>query len=259
MECFFITLGTALANQLDLAKFPEDTWRPKSGPNQNFESYLRREVLGNVRRPLIWALDEVDRLFTCPFGSEVFGLFRSWHNARALDPESPWRALTLVICYATEAHLFITDLNQSPFNVGTRVRLSDFGPTEIHSLNERYGKPLPGKDEIARFMQLLGGQPYLVRRGLHELVTRKITISELERVAPTEEGPFSDHLKRFLVLLSRNEAALQFLRDALAGRPNNDAKLFFRLRASGLMRGEAPAEATFRCDLYAQYLRRHLT
>jgi class 3 adenylate cyclase len=259
LESFFITLGTALANQLDLEKFPEDTWRPKSGPNQNFESYLRREVLGSIRRPLIWALDEVDRLFSCPFGSEVFGLFRSWHNARALDPESPWRALTLVICYATEAHLFITDLNQSPFNVGTRVRLKDFGSTEVRYLNELYGQPLKGSGEIERFMQLLGGQPYLVRRGMHEMVVRGIPMAELERLAPTEEGPFADHLKRFLVLLSRNEAALQFLREALSGRQNSDAKLFHRLRAAGLLRGEAPADAAFRCELYAQYLRRHLT
>ncbi len=258
LESFFITLGTALANQLDLEKFPEDTWRPKSGPNQNFESYVRREVLGKARKPLIWALDEVDRLFTCPFGSEVFGLFRSWHNARALDPESPWRGLTMVICYATEAHLFITDLNQSPFNVGTRVRLHDFGPTEMRRLNEIYDQPLAETGDFERFGRLLGGQPYLVRRGLHEMVVRQIPVAELERIGPAEEGPFADHLKRFLVLLSGNDAALQFLRALLSGKEGGDAKLFHKLRAAGLLRGETPADAAFRCELYAQYLGRHL-
>jgi hypothetical protein len=80
-------------------------------------------VLGAVTGPVVWGLDEVDRLFSVPFGSEVFGLFRSWHNKRALDPSGPWARLTLAIAYATEAHLFITDLNQSPFNVGTRLAL----------------------------------------------------------------------------------------------------------------------------------------
>ena len=258
LESFYLTLGTALASQLDLDKFPEDTWRPKSGPNQNFESYIRREVLGSQRAPFIWALDEVDRLFTCPFGSEVFGLFRSWHNARALDPESPWHRLTMIICYATEAHLFITDLNQSPFNVGTRVRLRDFGASEMRQLNQLHGQPLTTPDEFARFVRLLGGQPYLVRRGLHEMVANGMTLVELERSAPLEQGPFADHLKRFLVLLSGNADALQFLREALAGTKSNDAKLFHRLRAAGLLHGETPADATFRCDLYAQYLRRHL-
>src|SRR5262249_16627693 len=225
LESFFITLGTALANQLDLEKFPEDVWRPKSGPNQNFENYVRREVLRSVQVPLVWALDEVDRLFTCPFGSEVFGLFRSWHNARALDPESPWHSLTMVICYATEAHLFITDLNQSPFNVGTRVRLQDFERTEVSRLNQLYGNPLPAED-FEGFLNLLGGQPYLVRRALHEMVERHQTFEVLGKVAPTEEGPFADHLKRFLVLLSRNEAALDFLRGLLTSRPVSDSKLF---------------------------------
>jgi hypothetical protein len=258
LESFFITLGTALANQLDLEKFPEDVWRSKSGPNQNFENYLRREVLRSLKGPLVWALDEVDRLFTCPFGSEVFGLFRSWHNARALDPESPWRALTQIICYATEAHLFITDINQSPFNVGTRVRLQDFGLGEVRQLNHRYGQPLRPED-FEGFMRLVGGQPYLTRRALHEMVGRGIKLDDLEKTASTEEGPFADHLKRFLVLLSGNEAALNLLRGLFAGKAPTDAKLFYRLRAAGLLRGETPATATFRSDLYARYLRGHLT
>jgi hypothetical protein len=253
-----MTLGTALATQLDLEKFPEEVWRAKSGPNQNFESYLRREVLNKLGRPLVWALDEVDRLFTCPFGSEVFGLFRSWHNARALDPESPWRDLTMVICYATEAHLFITDLNQSPFNVGTRVRLQDFSPAQIGELNQRYGRPLEKETELSEFCRLLGGQPYLTQRGFHEMVARHRPLAELREAATTDEGPFSDHLKRFLVLLSANQAALEFLRALLQGRGTNDAKLFYRLRAAGLVKGETPADATFRCDLYQRYFARHL-
>jgi len=258
LESFFVTLGTALANQLELEKFPEDTWRAKSGPNQNFESYLRREVLGQMQKPLIWALDEVDRLFTCPFGSEVFGLFRSWHNARALAPDSPWHGLTLVICYATEAHLFITDLNQSPFNVGTRVRLHDFGSTQVQHLNQLYGRPLKEKTEFDRFLRLLGGQPYLVRRGLHEMTAHGVSIDELEKLGPTDESPFADHLKRFLVLLSSNEAALGFLSALIRGEENSDRKLFYRLRAAGLLKGETLTDAAFRCELYARYLRRHL-
>ena len=62
--------------------------------------------VGMVQR----VMDEVDRLFAYPFASEVFGLFRSWHNERALRPYAPWRQLTLAIAYATEAHLFISEL-----------------------------------------------------------------------------------------------------------------------------------------------------
>ena len=135
IETFYMTIGYIIAEQLELNVFPEDIWKKNRAPSMNFERYLRREVLEKISEPLVWGLDEVDRLFSCSYGSEVFGFFRSLHNARALDPDSPWSRLTMIIAYATEAHLFITDLNQSPFNVGTRLILEDFNAEQISELN----------------------------------------------------------------------------------------------------------------------------
>ena len=137
----YLTLAESMAEQLDLSVFAQDVWDERRGPNVNFERYLRREVLAKLNAPLVWGLDEVDRLFSCAFGSEVFGLFRSWHNERALDPNGPWAGMTLAIAYATEAHLFITDMNQSPFNVGTRLALDDFTFEQVTELNRRYRAP----------------------------------------------------------------------------------------------------------------------
>src|SRR4030095_4393445 len=109
----------------------------------------------------------------------VFGLFRSWHNERALDPGGPWSRLTLAIAYATEAHLFITDVNQSPFNVGTRLTLEDFTFDQVADLNQRYGSPLRNAVEVRRLFTLLGGQPHLVRRGLNELAAGNVTLPQL--------------------------------------------------------------------------------
>ena len=64
---------------------------PGTGAAINFQRYVRRAVLAEGSPPVVWGLDEVDRLFTCEFGNEVFGLFRSWHNERSLDPEGPWQ------------------------------------------------------------------------------------------------------------------------------------------------------------------------
>src|ERR1044071_6110944 len=136
---------------------PADIWRPQRGPNPNFRRSLHREVMETSSVPLVWGLDEVDRLFDCDFGTEIFGLFRSWHNDRALDPTGPWGQLTLAIAYATEAHLFITDLNQSPFNVGTRLALEDFTLAKVADLNARYAAPLKTDAEVARYHRLVGG------------------------------------------------------------------------------------------------------
>src|SRR5205085_11513827 len=159
-------------------------------PSMNFERYVRREVLGKISGPLVWGLDEVDRLFTCPFGSEVFGLFRSWHNERSLDPTGPWQRLTLAIVYATEAHLFITDINQSPFNVGTRLTLEDFTFEQVAELNGRYGSPLPDSASLQRFYALVGGNPYLVQRGLDEISSRGLNAEALEHEVEQDDGAF---------------------------------------------------------------------
>ncbi len=258
VESFYLALAEIIADQLDLDLLPDEAWNPHRGPTINFERYLRREVLRKIATPVVWGIDEVDRLFTCPFGSEVFGLFRSWHNERALDPTGPWQQLTLAMAYATEAHLFITDMNQSPFNVGTRLEIGDFTSDQVAELNRRYGSPLGSLAEVMRYYRLVSGHPYLVRCGLHEMVTHKMNIPALESVAAHDEGPFGDHLRRLLMSLSQDAALSEIVRQVLLGQPCPDQESFYRLRSAGLMTGDSPRNARPRCLLYANYLEQHL-
>jgi serine/threonine protein kinase len=258
IESLFMTLGELIADQLDLDVYPEDVWKPRRAPSINFERYIRREVLEKISTPLVWGLDEVDRLFTCPYASEVFGLFRTWHNERAVDPTAPWGRLTLAIVYATEAHLFITDQNQSPFNVGTRLELKDFNIEQVGELNARHGSVLAGMDEVARYFQLVGGHPYLVRRGFHEMTTNNLDLAAFETLADRDEGPFGDHLRRILVLLARDPALSEVVRGVLRGEPCPTVEDFYRLRSAGVMAGDSAQDVRPRCQLYATYLKRHL-
>ncbi|HLK59785.1 MAG TPA: AAA-like domain-containing protein, partial [Chthonomonadaceae bacterium] len=258
-EALFNHLAERIADQLDLDISLDVVWNPRRSWNVNFERFLRREVLDAAASPVVWALDEVDRLFACPFGSEVFGMFRSWHNERSLNPEGPWGRLTLAIAYATEAHLFITDLNQSPFNVGTRLALEDFTQGEVQELNRRYGSPLKNDAERERFYSLLGGHPYLTRRGLEEMVADEIDLSALEARADREEGPFADHLRRIVHALQQDDRLADFVRGLLHGIPRNDPDSFYRLRSAGILAGETVQDARLRCRLYALYLDRHLS
>jgi serine/threonine protein kinase len=257
-EQFYMALGGLIADQLDLEVYPEDVWKPRRAPSVNFERYVRREVLEKVEGALVWGMDEVDRLFTCAFGSEVFGLFRTWHNERAVDPSAPWGRLTLAIVYATEAHLFIADQNQSPFNVGTRLELKDFTEEQVSELNARHGSPLGDAGEVERFYGLLGGHPYLVRRGLHEMVTNNLPLDAFEKLADQEEGPFGDHLRRILVLLAQDPALADIARAVVAGYPCPTSEAFYRLRSAGVMSGDSQRDLRPRCQLYAVYLKRHL-
>jgi hypothetical protein len=255
---FYLTLAETVAEQLGLSVFPQDGWEERRSPNVNFERYVRREVLGKLNAPLVWGLDEVDRLFTCSFGAEVFGLFRSWHNERALDPSGPWSGLTLAIVYATEAHLFITDMNQSPFNVGTRLALDDFNRDQVSELNRRYGSPLPDAAALDRFFHLVSGHPFLVRRALHEMVTQRLDVGALEAQADLDEGIFGDHLRRMLMVLARDPALTDVVRGILVGAPCPTPESFYRLRSAGLITGSSPNDVRPRCELYATYLKRRL-
>jgi hypothetical protein len=258
VDRFFRALAEMIADRLDLDVLPDQVWRPQLGASANFARYLRRQVLDNREEPLVWGLDEVDRLFDRDYGSQVFGLFRAWYNERQVEPSSPWSRLILTIAYATEAHLFITDPNQSPFNVGTRLMLQDFTLAQVEDLSERHGSPLHGRDEVERFHHLLSGQPFLVRRGLLEMASQGLDISTLEAQADRDEGIFGDHLRRMLVLLVKDSELREVVRGVLRGEPCPTPESFFRLRSAGVMTGDSARDVRPRCQLYARYLSRHL-
>ena len=164
----------------------------------------------------------------------------------------------MAIAYATEAHLFISDMNQSPFNVGTRLMLEDFTFEQVAELNHRYGAPLKDQPEVARYCRLVSGHPYLVRCGLQEMVARPCSLAELEAIADHEDGPFGDHLRRLAASLHQDAELSGIVRGILDGQPCPSQESFYRLRSAGLIIGDSPQEAAPRCQLYANYLRKRL-
>jgi len=252
---FYRALTELVADQLDVEVPDPERWQ--RNPNVMFERFWT-EALKGLQRPVLWAMDEFDRMFTSSFGGEVCGLLRSWHNARALDPSLPWRFLTVAIAYATEAHLFINDLNQSPFNVGTRLTLCDFSDAEAEELNERYGRPLQGRADIQRLHQLLGGHPYLLRCGMNEMAAKNQGSDLIEELVEEEESVFGEHLRRLLYAVGRDPVVTEALRGLLFQQNPPRTEIFYRLRSAGVLVGAGPAEARMRCELYEHYLRRHL-
>ena len=256
-EKLLLTLAELIAANLDLEARPHQCWTSFASPSSNFERYLRREVLGKIKLPLVWGMDEVDRVFHYPCSNDIFGLFRSWHNARALEPEAPWQHLTVVMAYATEAQLFISDLNQSPFNVGTRLSLEDFTCAQVAELNRRHQSPL-AQDEVGLYFTLVGGNPYLVQLGLYEMAKQKLSLAALQSQADHEEGLFGDHLRRMLIALDGDADMCEAVRSILRGQPDLTISDFYRLRSAGVLAGHSPQNAKLRCELYANYLKKRL-
>lgn len=258
VETFFKALGGLLADALELDADPETGWQTRRGATINFERFVRREILAKLDGSLVWGMDEVDRLFGRAYGSEVFGLFRSWHNERALDPGCVWRRLTLLMAYATEAHLLIADMNQSPFNVGLRLEVKDFSLEQTAELNRRYGEPLT-EGELRAFYELVGGHPYLAQKGLYEVAKHRYTPEGLLACADTDDGPYGEHLRRVWLSVQQEAALEEGVRLVLERRNSGlSADVFFRLRSGGVVVGETPERARMRCRLYERYLGRQL-
>lgn len=253
-EAFCLALAQDLADQLDLPVPPAEVWNPARGPNRNLQRYLCDHALAHSPAPLVWGLDEVDKLFAYSFSTAVFALFRSWHNARALEPHQSWDRLTLAMAYATEVHLLIQDLNQSPFNVGLQLTLQDFTRAQIEDLNARYGSPLEGEEQVRKFQALVGGSPYLVHRGLYELVSRPMDLAALEAEAALESGCFGDHLQRLEHALQQDASLCEVVRGVLDGGPCPTTKSFYRLKSAGLLIGDEPESAAWRSTIYRSYL-----
>ncbi len=256
----------------------DNFFSPRDPANINFNRFMRRFVLDPAVEHTVWCIDEVDRLFDCPFRSEAFGLLRSWHNAHTDPTENTWNRLTVVLAYATEAYLFVTDLNQSPFNTGTLVSLHDFSLEEVARLNHIYGEPLRTAEELKRFHRLLGGHPYLSHHAMFVMSEHGLALAALEENAFRNDGIFGDHLRRILLVLSKKPEHLAAVKIALRKNQRRRAcrvarfarvllpfrseslsvDVFYRLRAAGILAGDAPHDASVRCELYDRYLRNNL-
>ncbi|HBL26545.1 MAG TPA: ATPase [Acidobacteria bacterium] len=251
------TLARRIARTLKTSLQPADVWDSDLlGEKGSFAEFLTRAVLDGSSSPVVLLLDEVDRLFDRSYRGDFFAAVRGWHNNRAT--EDAWENLHLVLGHATDPALWIENLNESPFNVGDRLRLGDFSQEQVADLNARHGYPLRGAEEIAGLMELVGGHPYLIRQALYVLAAERWSLARLRQEAGKDTGPFGDHLRRHLWALLQNERLRPVVARIARGGGCDDEGLFQRLLATGLVTGEARAEARLRCTLYQQYFSRHL-
>jgi hypothetical protein len=255
---FYIQFCQAMAEQLGLPDGTAEAWAAGGGNNQLATRYVQNQVLKPLNRPLLLAMDEVDRLFEAEYRSDFFAMLRGWHNNRASPVLSfrPWKQLDLALVTATEPYHLIANLNQSPFNVGEVIPLDDFSAEQVADLNQRHGAPLaPGP--LAQLMALLHGHPYLVRRALYLVAGGQMPVDQVLEQAASDYGPFGDHLRYHLFRIVDNKALRAGLRQVIRSNRCDDEKTSRLLIAAGLARLEDGAVLP-RCPLYASYFGEHL-
>src|SRR5581483_1370444 len=253
-DVFFRQFCSWLSDELDLESRVDEYWAAPLSNSQRCERYLGRYLLKELGGPLVLAMDEVESIFETDFRTDFFSMLRSWHNSRAIKPA--WKQLDLVLVTSTEPYQLIENLNQSPFNVGEVIEISDFSPEQVADLNRRHGSPL-GAGEEKQLMALLNGHPYLVRRALYLVASGRMTAADLFARATDDVGPFGDHLRYHLFRLHNKEELVRGMQQVIKNHSCQNEEVFFRLRGAGLVRREGHEELP-RCQLYADYFREYL-
>ncbi|BAZ28379.1 hypothetical protein NIES4074_08110 [Cylindrospermum sp. NIES-4074] len=251
LDQFLQWFCATITYEINLPDKLENYWQGVLGSKNKCTNYFQRYLLAEINRPIVLGLDEVDEVFKYPtIAADFFGLLRAWHERSKNDPI--WKNLRLVIVHSKEVYIPL-NINQSPFNVGLPIELPDLNQAQVKDLALRH-KLNWSDSQIAELMTLVDGHPYLVRVALYQIARGRITLPKLQQIAPTEEGPYSDHLRRHLLNLQQDGELLPaFKRVVAANEPvdvrNTDA---FKLHSMGLVKLQGN-KVKPSCDLYRQY------
>lgn len=249
--CVTVSKGLGLSNQID--RYWDDIFGSKMSCNDYFENYL----LANLEHPLVLALESVDLIFPhLDIADDFFALLRSWHEEAKWN--AIWQQLRLILVHSTEVYIPLS-INRSPFNVGLPIELPEFESLQIIDLAKRQGLDWNLK-QVTPIMDLLGGHPFLIRLALYHLANQDFSWSQFLSVAPTENSPFNNHLRRLLWNLQQQSQLLTAMQTVIESDSSVylDSIKMFKLHSMGLIHIEGN-EVIPRCKLYRQYFKNRLS
>ena len=241
--------------QLKIGALNKDTWNSNANYDHNLSTYLEQFVFANDATPLLFCLDEVNRVFRKPVRYDFFSSVRAFFNRGAFDPT--WKKIHWLLSTSSEPRFFIDDLNQSPFNVGINISLRAFTFDETAEFVHRYGVS-PDSDRIGRIMTYLGGRPYLVHLLLHHLVRKPECEEQLFHADSAGGGVFKAHLDRYLVKFQDQRDLAMAMKQVIAGKGCTNVRMADRLSAAGLVKEDSKGIIICACNLYTAYLGKRL-
>ena len=246
-----------LSRELGLSAELDNYWNEElMGSKVSCTTYFERCLLAQTDTPLVLGLDDVDLLFTYPqIYEDFFGLLRTWYEkARS---RKLWKKLRLVLVHSTDVYIRL-NIDQSPFNVGLPIELSEFTREQVRDLARQHGFE-PDTALIEPLMNLVGGHPYLLAQAFSHFKTHpNITPEQFSSEATTDAGIYGNHLRKFwLNLQERPKLALAFKRVVSSPKPLQlEPMSAYQLHSMGLVNFSGNQVET-RCYLYRQYFSEH--
>ncbi|MGE5659640.1 MAG: AAA-like domain-containing protein [Actinomycetota bacterium] len=243
--CANVGLGLQLSNQI------AEYWDELFGSQVSCKMYFEQYLLPSTTKPIVLALDDIDRLFPYPnLASDFFGLLRTWHE-EAKNREI-WRELRLVVLHSVEMYIPLS-ANRSPFNVGLPIELPPFNSEQVQDLAKRQGLDWSAED-AKQLTAFVNGNPYLVRVALYHIGRGDFTLEQVLQTSSISAGIYGDRLQRELWNLQQEpELLAAFVRVIKSCTPVElDFVEAFKLKSMGLVNLQGN-QATVSCELYRQY------
>lgn len=269
-EAFFHALALRLCAAAAISESAlQELWAGSASPLQRLGALVERCLLTKGRgAPLLLVIDHADQADRgarvasgagAPgLSSQLLGTLRTWAE-RSREPESPFRALRLLLGVSTSLASLISNIHQSPLNLSDPIEIGDLDDAQAQLLLLRSGIALDSRGRAA-LQALVGGHPYF----LHALCyTARVAgwtqITEIARPAAVQRA-LGPHLTRCLDLLRRTPSAgpdpsrslLSVLRAAVqpAATAAIDPEDEARLQRAGLLKPRGGGGYQLRYPIY---------
>ena len=209
LDNFLQWFTISVAEILEVEQSVEEHWHKSLGNCKiKCRTYFEKYILPGDNKIVI-TLDELDKLFVHEeIAGEFLGTLRTWHEYAKTKPV--WQQLRLLILHRQVYNQL--NINQSPFNTGTEIKLTDFTSEQIESLANKY-KLNWGKAQVNQLMAMVGGQPYLIKKAIEVISRQDMTLENLLQSAPTASGIYRTHLERHFRYLQSNTALLDVFKE----------------------------------------------
>ncbi len=268
LDKFLRWLCVNVARQLKLEPNLDEFWDEDMGSKVSCSLYFENYLLEHIDSPVVLVLNEVNRVFErAKIAQEFLPLLRFWYEqARASEI---WQKLRIVVIHSTEIYIALS-LNQSPFNVGLPIKLSEFTAEQVQDLARRHGLNWSDSYAIEQLMKMVGGHPYLVHLALYHLAillqnSRSVgdepgeelgraQLQELLKAAPTQSGIYSDYLRNQSIAIQQQPELAAAFHQVLDAKNSIHLEplMAYQLDSMGLVKLDGN-NCSLSCELYRLY------
>lgn len=231
---------TSVAKELNLYKDEQlkEIWDDDLGDKLSCTKYFEEHLLKNAKNIIVLGLDNIELIYQfSTLANDFFSLLRSWHEKG--KRRTIWRTnFRLLMVYSMKHYM---ELEQSPFNVGLPVELTEFSEEQVQQLVKKYGLVF-SKNDIEQLMKLVGGHPHLIDLAFDYMTFNDLSLNDILANASTDLGIYSEHLQNHLRNLQKDGELSELFKKVMDQQGklkrgiNTENTLVSRLKSSGLIK-----------------------